>query len=378
MTMRRVLVLTASYGEGHNSAARALVAALSRQPGVEVDKVDLFAEVAPLLDRLSRALYLKVINHAPAVWAAFYGWLDRTPQLHRLAWFLPFHVRALERLLDAKRPDALCATYPVYGWLLERLQREGRTVPPLYVVVTDALTINAIWFGIPAQRWFVTDTGSAEKMIQRGVDPDRVTVSGFPVALTFANRNADVAPPDPAGKERRRVLLMINCSRRRAIAIAHAVVVYPGLEVTITAGRSAALRRELAALPHHPGSSVEVLGWTDRIPELLMRHHLVISKAGGATTQESINALCPMIVSQVVRGQEEGNWELLRTHDAGVLATTPEQVIAAIEAAFADDARRWTQWRAGLQTLARPTAAVDIARRIITDLAAWSGAEARG
>lgn len=370
MTPRRVLVLTASYGEGHNSAARALVAGLRREPGVEAEVVDLFAAVAPRFDRFSRRCYLKVINHAPALWAGFYGWLDRTRHLGRLAALLPSHVRALRRLLDERKPDAVCATYPVYGWLLERLRREGRSVPPLYVVVTDALTINAIWFGTPAQRWFVTDDGSARRMIDRGVDADRVTVSGFPVAPAFADRSADALPPEPAPGRPRRVLLMINCSRRRAKAIARAVVACPGLEVTITAGRSEELQRELAALRRHPTTAVEVLGWTDRIPELLMRHHLVISKAGGATTQEAINALCPMIVSQVVRGQEEGNWELLRAHEAGVLATTPERVTAAISSAFADDACRWRRWRGGLQRLARPTAARDIARRVLADLAA--------
>ena len=33
-----------------------------------------------------------------------------------------------------------------------------------------------------------------------------------------------------------------------------------------------------------------------------MTHHAVVSKAGGATTPEAINALCPMVVSQVVPG----------------------------------------------------------------------------
>ena len=369
MTPRRVLVLTASYGEGHNSAARALVAGLQRQPGVTAEKVDLFAEVAPRLDRLSRQLYLKVINHAPAVWAGFYGWLDRTPHLRHLTALLPQYVRAFERLLDEKKPDALCATYPVYGWLAEQVRRRGRAVPPLYVVVTDALTINAIWFGVPAQRWFVTDAGSAQRMIDRGVTPSRVTVSGFPVASAFADRSSDAVPPDPASGGPRRVLLMINCSRRRATAIARAVVACPGLAVTITAGRSEDLRRELASLPHPTTTSVEVLSWTDRIPDLLMRHHLVISKAGGATTQESINALCPMIVSQVVRGQEEGNWELLKAHDAGTLATTPEQVVAAITAAFDHGADQWKRWRRGLEHLARPTAASDIARQILSETA---------
>ena len=42
-----------------------------------------------------------------------------------------------------------------------------------------------------------------------------------------------------------------------------------------------------------------------------MTHHLVISKAGGATVQEAIAARCPMIVNQVIPGQEEGNARLI-------------------------------------------------------------------
>ena len=96
-----------------------------------------------------------------------------------------------------------------------------------------------------------------------------------------------------------------------------------------------------------------------------MTHHVVVSKAGGATTQESIAALCPMIVSQVVPGQEEGNYELLRRHRAGALAETPDAVINALTRAFADRGRVWREWRAALRPLARPDAAGDIARHVL-------------
>ena len=46
------------------------------------------------------------------------------------------------------------------------------------------------------------------------------------------------------------------------------------------------------------------------MPELMMSNHLVISKAGSAIVQEAIAARCPMIINQVIPGQEEGNAEL--------------------------------------------------------------------
>jgi UDP-N-acetylglucosamine:LPS N-acetylglucosamine transferase len=55
-SMTRVLIVSASYGSGHNVAARCLAAAFERER-VKVTVVDHFRElVHPLFDRASRAL----------------------------------------------------------------------------------------------------------------------------------------------------------------------------------------------------------------------------------------------------------------------------------------------------------------------------------
>jgi processive 1,2-diacylglycerol beta-glucosyltransferase len=108
-----------------------------------------------------------------------------------------------------------------------------------------------------------------------------------------------------------------------------------------------------------------ILGWTDQIPQLLMTHHVVISKAGGATTQEAIAARCPMIVNQIVPGQEEGNYELLRRHDIGAYAANPAEVMAALRRGFTNGGDVWRAWRRKLEALARPDAARDIAQSVL-------------
>ncbi len=208
----------------------------------------------------------------------------------------------------------------------------------------------------------MTDPDSAAFLTARGVPSAKVHVSGFPVALAFADRPAHLAPPDPVSPAHpRRVLFMINTGRTRALAIARALLQNPSWQVTITAGREESLRRELIELAAGAPAKADILGWTDRIPELLMTHHVAISKAGGATTQESINALCPLIVSQIVPGQEEGNYELIRRNDAGALAVTPAEIMTTLERLFADDARLWRHWRTNLRRLAQPAAARAVA-----------------
>jgi processive 1,2-diacylglycerol beta-glucosyltransferase len=104
-----------------------------------------------------------------------------------------------------------------------------------------------------------------------------------------------------------------------------------------------------------------------------MTHHVLVSKAGGATTQEAVAARCPMIVNQVVPGQEEGNCELLLRHGAGALATTPAAVLATLKSAFSGGGHGWEAWRAALEPMARPDAARTIANFVLAHVNRGAG-----
>jgi processive 1,2-diacylglycerol beta-glucosyltransferase len=367
---RRVLILTAGYGEGHNSAARGLAAAFAERPDIEPEIIDVFALRAPLLNRWTRKGYLSLINTVPAMWSTTYRWFDRSTQAPRLFALLKSHRAMLGQLISARNPSAICSTYPVYPWLMQSLAC-CRDLPQ-FTVVTDAISINSLWFRVPASAWFVTDDDSAQLLRGRGIPAGKVRATGFPVGLEFADRTPALQPRDPRETRERRILYMINSGRAQALELATVLMQQPRSHLTITTGRDAVLKRQVESLARRAVAEVDVLGWTDRIPELLMTHHLVISKAGGATTQEAINAHCPMIVNQIVPGQEEGNFELLRRNDAGVFAATPQAIVATIEEAFRDDAAVWRRWRRNLARLARPDAARSIAREVIASLPAMA------
>lgn len=370
--MAKVLILSAGYGEGHNSAARALLSAFNERPGIEAELVDVFALRAPWVNNLSRKGYVRLINSAPRIWSWFYQWLDRSPLVPHLFGLLASHRRLLNKIIEEKKPVAMVSTYPVYAWMLNRLEREGKPRCPHYTVITDALTINSLWYRTKSDAWFVTDPDSAAFLQEKGIPAARIHASGFPVALHFADRPENWQPPEPSVAMPFRVLFMINSGRTAALRIARALLEHRQWKVTFTAGRDEALLKELQEMARHGSAEAEILGWTDRIPELLMTHHVVISKAGGATTQESINALCPLLVSQIVPGQEEGNYELIRRNEAGALAETPEQIVATLQRAFAEDAKVWRQWRANLQRIAQPAAARQIASIVLKNDSARS------
>ena len=363
----RSLSLTAGFGEGHNAAARALAAACDERhgPGTAL-LVDAFALASPRLNALSRRIYLGLINRTPHVWSAFYAWLDRTNVFPAALWFLRGETRVVGELIARERPALLCSTYPVYAFVLAELARRGQAIPPHFNVVTDSISINSLWWRVPCAGWFLPNPDSADVLRRAGIAPDLLHVPGFPVTSFFSDHAADFAPTDLTSGAAPRVLYIINSGTRFAEETARRLLAEVGWEITIAVGRDLELRHRLQTLAAGRARPASILGWTQDIPRLLMTHHVVVSKAGGATTQEAIAARCPMIVNQVVPGQEEGNYELLRRHGIGALAETPDTVIAELRRAFDARGHRWQTWRAALVRLARPTAARTIAAHLFS------------
>ncbi len=363
----RVLFLTAGFGEGHNAAARALAEAADAAYGPGAGRVvDVFALARPRLNAVVRRNYLRLINRFPGAWSAVYAWLDRSRRPSALIRHLRREMQVLADVIAAEKPAILCSTYPMYAYMVAALPRGGRgaaatpVVPPHFNVVTDSISINSLWWRAECAGWFVPNEDSAVVLRDGGVDPARVYVRGFPVARFFSAEQGRLAPPPLEPGVRPRVLYIINSGTRGAVDTAQRLLAETEWDVTCTVGRAAALRAQLERAAARRSGPATILGWTNEIPRLLMTHHVVVSKAGGATTQEAIAAHCPMVVNQIVPGQEEGNYELLRRHGIGALAPTPDAIVAALRNAFADRGRVWATWRAALEALARPNAARDI------------------
>ena len=63
-----ILILTAGFGDGHNTAARSVAEALTRLcPDEKIETSDLISEALPLISDVCKSLYQFAITHWPGL-----------------------------------------------------------------------------------------------------------------------------------------------------------------------------------------------------------------------------------------------------------------------------------------------------------------------
>ncbi len=362
---KRILILTASFGEGHNSAARGVRDGLARfgPDQAEVELRDPLAEAYGPLNEFIRRAYLAVIDFASPLWGPIYRWFDRETDFDKQFERLVRLKSHLSALLDRFRPDVVVSTFPVYAYVFRRIQTENSSVfsgCKSVVVVTDSITVNAAWYRCVADYFCVANEQSAAVLQKGGVASEKIKAFGFPVSPKFADLDED--RPQPCSNSGRRLLYMINAAKRGASELVR-MLAKLDLHLTVTVGRDDGLRSDIEAAAD--GYPVRIVGWTKELPQLMHSSHLLIGKAGGATVQETIAAKCPMIINHVVAGQEEGNARLIVETNSGVIAQSPEEVVSHVQRAFDDDAKLWRVWVENISKLSRPRAAFDMAEFLL-------------
>ncbi len=362
--MKRILILTAGFGEGHNSAARGIRAGLARvAPKVEVELRDLFPETFGAFNEIVRCAYLALINRWPKSWGYVYNWLDRKKDFD--VRFQRFRVlkKNLGRLLDRFQPDVVVSTFPPYPYLLQQIlgtNPESMRSCKNVAIVTDSITVNAIWYRSPADYFIVANEQSAAVVRDGGVAPEKIKVFGFPVNPRFADFSKDRQSRNDAPPH---ILYVINAGTSRAPDLVRRLLEF-NIHLTVTVGRDEKLRRAIERVARD--QKVDIFGWTDEMPRLLCENDLLIGKAGGAMVQETIAAGCPMIINHVVSGQEEGNARLIVETNSGAIALSNDDVVAQAQRVFANDAKQWREWSANINKLSRPRASLEIAEFLLS------------
>ncbi|MDX2064752.1 MAG: glycosyltransferase [Fimbriimonadaceae bacterium] len=366
----RVLIIHASTGNGHISAAVAVEAALKEQ-GAEAKIID-GLDYAPVAFRTwYGGGYEATVRSAPEAW----GWLYRISDSKGLAFRVQtfadnVFLKRLEDFIEAYAPDVVVCTHSLPQPKLSEIREE--TGFKIAVVVTD-LYPHLMWQRGNPDWFFLPQPWSLEELSKRMPEArTKHSITGIPVHAAFGERPAVADAKTALGLDPRFPAALLTAGGIGAgdfVGAVEALTTIPDLQLLIVCGRNDRIYEKLTGL-NLKGVAREVR-ILRRVPvtdmaRLMQASDVIIGKPGGLTVSEALAAGKAFIVHEpfLIPGQEEDNARYLVEQGIGMITATNEDLEREAHA-LVRDAGRLEQMTASAARAGLPHAARDIAAKVL-------------
>ena len=353
----RIIVLHCPAGGGHQAAATA-IAEQARLQGVEAEVVDALSFTPGWFAHGYVQTHLQSTKRAPWAYGLGYRRLNRRhPVTDRMRRRFDRTVgRRLERFVRQRDPDLVIATHFFPLSVLGAARLRGRLDTRLVGVVTD-YAAHAFWAEPGVDAYCTAHGGAALDLQRHGVPASHIRETGIPVRPAFG----DVAPIEPrALAQSRQLRVLLTCGGFGVGPLESAIHSFAGLpqlRLTVVCGRGEQRVAAARRAARKAGVQARVIGFEKNMPRRLAEAHVVLGKAGGLTTSESLACGRPMALIGTCPGQEQHNEDWLCLNGAAV-AVPPD--MAGPRIAWLHQSRQLPAMAAAAQALGASDAAARV------------------
>ena len=368
---RRVLILSASVGNGHTIAAESLKQAFEiKKLAGEVRHEDVLKFTNPLFRRLYGKAYIDLVNRAPEFLGWMYDQLDEPwKNEKRRLFFDKLNAAPLIKMIREYDPDWIVCTHFLPSEIVSDLKAKRKVERPQAIVVTD-FDMHALWLCRNYEHYFVALDETKVYLETLGFPSEKITVSGIPIAPKFSETKSKTAMREKFGLETDVPTVILSLGgfgvgRIGTLLDALRTIRRP-VQILAMCGRNEELKRQLEI--QNPKSKIQnakvfPVGYTKEMDEYMTASDIIVGKPGGLTTCEALAKGLVFVIVNPIPGQEERNSEHLLENGAAIRSNNPATLGYKIEQLL-DDPTRLAQMSENALRFARPNAATDIADRL--------------
>ncbi len=366
--MPRILILHATLGSGHVTAANALRDAFALRNITDVTVADVFDFGNALYREAVTKVYGHLSENAPLLWKRVYESSDQksvqeavSANRLRVTFQRPF-VRSLVKLVKEVRPDVIIGTHFIPVEILTAERDRGAFTCPIYCVITDFMS-HSNWVSPGVDGYFVAADITRDALLTLGLDPHLVHITGIPTNPTIAlpKSKAEMRAKYDLPTERPMSVLLGGALNPEQVRrnVERILGSASDSALVVIGGRNEAIEPALAGLSSGPHVSLHTYGMVHGLDDLITASDLVITKAGGLIVSEVMARGRPMVIVEPIPGQEEWNADYVSLVGAGVQLRISAMLPPTVAALLGDPARlAWMQQAAA--AAGRPNAALDI------------------
>ncbi|HEX3044217.1 MAG TPA: glycosyltransferase [Bacillota bacterium] len=363
-----ILILSASYGGGHNQVARTLTQSIqSLAPETRITTVNYNDLLLPFVTRLTQFGYFNSIRHFPFGYALYYRmtgeispesfWQKR---LNRMGY------AELLQLVKRLQPRLIIATFPLPAGVLSEMKGANDINVPLVTVITD-ICVHSQWIHPYTDLYIVGASEQINGLNSRGIPKNRIVATGIPIKPDF-NRHFDPAEVRREFKLRpdSKVVLFMG-GNDGLFGNTNLTSLFGDLpdnvQVLVISGNNNNLYDKLQTLkPKLP--NLIVLKFVEQMAGLMEIADVLVTKAGGITISEALARGLPMVIYKPLPGHEESNANYLWRKRAAIIAKSDHRLKTAVRRMVADE-DFLQRFRLNCRKLGSPESAETCARLIL-------------
>ncbi|CEN79427.1 MGDG synthase family glycosyltransferase [Paraclostridium sordellii] len=400
---KKVLIMSASTGGGHNRAARAIEEELIKKTvngePIECKIIDSLKLVNTTMDKIISRGYEKSAIYTPNAYGRVYrlsesGLVSKNEFKDNM--ITTFMAKKFRKLLLDEKPDVIIGTHPFPMIALSTLKKQcshhaiSNTVfhsslndkfvsyfninqfPTLISVLTD-YTTHSTWIQNELDYYIVGHEYVKELLISEGVDSNKIKPLGIPVEKSFLqHRNRELVLSELGFDSSKLTVLLMGGSFGAGNikeTLEELININRDFQILVITGKNESLKEKLdkKLKLHNLDKKVKVLGFTNKMNDILASIDVLVTKPGGLTTTEALLKDVPMIVPYYIPGQEEENLDFL-CNCGSALRTTKKYSLSVLLKVLIDDSTRLEILKKNIKSIRKFNSSQNIANLVVENL----------
>ena len=312
--MKKVLILTANFGAGHNAVSKAIQKHLvEHNCPYNITITDFVEASIPEMNEPMVKCYEYQTKHLPIVYNTYYYAKKYIKSKYDKSYHI--YLENLEKYLREENPDLIISTFPHASACVSRIKESGTFNKKLVTVITDVV-VSHEWIHDNTDLYFVPAQYVKDKLINKKIPEDKIKVTGVPVDKNFIE--------DKPKEFDDKIKLLFMGGGRGLFDMSDSFFYWldsfisknsDSIEASIITGSNKELYNKFSDTK--PLKNIAVHGFINDMPSKLKEHNLLVTKAGGATLFESINSGLPVVVKKPDIGQEIANAKFINREKIG-------------------------------------------------------------
>lgn len=371
----KVLLLYAKVGNGHLKAAESIKAALeTMDKNIQIEYEDGLEYSSVLTNKLIIKGYASLARTMPKFYGTIYTSSDKQ-EMNAVGEINKIVNKALtirlKKMIRTKNPDVIISTHPFVSHMCSYLKKKGKTKAKIISVMTD-YGIHNMWLeGNEYIDKFMVATSEmkGDCIREYGVPESKVVVTGIPVSSRFSQIFDKHAILEELGLAYEKTTLLFFAGGGLGLGKSEGIFEelinseYDFQLIAVT-GKNEKQKARFEKIAKDSDKNITVLGYTNKVPELMYASDFVITKPGGLTSTECLAMKKPMIIINPIPGQEEQN-SIYFTNNGTALRTYKNEPIEHVLDIAVNNKKRVEQMVEMCEVIGKPNSSMDIANEVV-------------